>query len=601
MSIFNIISLLGGLAFFLYGMRVMGNGLKSNSSDSFRNLMSRATDSLPKSFAVGLIFAALIQSSKATIVLASGLVGAEIITFHQSLGIVLGANVGTTITGQIIRLLDLNADSGSLLNFLKPSTLAPLAAVVGIVFIMFVKGKRSETISTIAMGFAILFTGLLNMTSSVSELSQDEGFQSIFGYLSGNPILGFAVGFVVCAALQSQSATVGILQALSLTGTLEFKAVYSVLLGIYVGDSVTTALVCSIGAKSDPKRVGVFHIIFNIVQVLGIFVVVLAAHYFGLVDGMWDRAMNSGAIANVNTGFKLVGALALMPAAGKLEKLVRRIVPDDETEKDEHAEDFARLNENLYKTPGIALGSTFNALCSMSREAVESVGIAMDMIEDFSEDKVSKVSKSEDFVDRMADQATNYLAKLSPMVTLSRRSELLNYYLKCIDEFERISDHALNISENLQQLRSKGAEFSESALKEMRLLRKALDSIVLYSEKAFADCSYEAARHIEPMEQVVDSLVEHLREYHLLRLKNGQCNVYSGFYFLDILVNVERIADQCSNIGVHTVSLFDKNVGDMQHEYARRLERGEDPDYTREVEELTALYMGELNALEKGA
>ncbi|MBQ4505939.1 MAG: Na/Pi cotransporter family protein [Firmicutes bacterium] len=601
MNIFSVISLFGGLALFLYGMRVMGDGLKSNASGMLKPLIDRWTHTRFGSFLMGMSFTALIQSSTATIVLTSGLVGAEIISLSKSIGIILGANVGTTVTGQIIRLLDMDADPNSLLNFFKPATLAPLAAIAGMIFIMFVKSKKTETISGILMGFAVLFTGLLNMTAAVSGLSESETFSNAFVRLADSPFLSFLLGMGVCFLLQSQSATVGIIQALSMAGGMYFGSVYAVLLGIYIGDSMTTAIVCSVGAKADPKRVGVIHIIFNIAQVILLFLVVSGLRLGGALDSVWSSPMHSGSIANTNTLFKLFGALALLPLTGFFEKLSYRIVPDDKPEEDEYAEEFVKLNDTLYKSPGMALASTFSALCTMSSVTVENLKNALDLITDYDEAKAEDIEKKEDFVDRMADRASDYLARLSPLVTISRRSEILNYYLKCIDEFERIADHALNISEDMQKLREKGAVFSDQALREVAVIRRAIEEIVEHSKLAFQDCDYREAKAIEPIEEVIDDMVEDLREYHLLRLKNGQCNVISGFIFLDMLVNIERIADQCSNIGIHTISLYDSDVADMQHEYARRLESGMDPEYTKKVAELKVKYLGELEQIEKSA
>ncbi|MBQ1908262.1 MAG: Na/Pi cotransporter family protein, partial [Firmicutes bacterium] len=421
-------------------------------------------------------------------------------------------------------------------------------------------------------------------------------FSAAFLKLADSPFLSFLLGLGVCFLLQSQSATVGIVQALSMAGGMYFKSVYAVLLGVYIGDSMTTAIVCSIGAKADPKRVGVIHVLFNIAQVILLLVVVTALHLSGMLGGLWEHSMNPGLIANTNTLFKLFGAIAMLPLARSFEDLSRKIVKDDEEEKDEYAEEFAKLNDNLFRSPGMALASTFSALCTMTRVTEENLGDAMDLINEYSAEKAARIAAKEEFVDRMADRATDYLARLSPLVNISRRNEILNYYYKCIDEFERIADHALNIAENVDKLREKGVGFSNTAVKEMALLRQAQDEIIGYTFRAFRDGDYRAAKSVEPVEEIIDTMVEHLREYHLTRLKNGQCNVYSGFVFLDMLVNIERIADQCSNIGIHTISLFDADVADMQHEYIRKLEQ--DQQFQKDVKELEVKYMDALVKIE---
>ena len=329
MTIFNLITLFGGLALFLYGMRLMGDGLKKGSSDAFKRAMEKVTNNPLVGFLLGLVVTAVIQSSTATIVLTSGLVGAGVMSLHQSIGVILGANVGTTITGQIIRLLDVNASETSLLNFFKPSTLAPLAAIIGILFLMAVKTRQSDTIGSIAMGFGILFTGLLSMTAAVSPLSESETFANMFYQLSGKPVLGFLLGAGVAFLLQSSSATIGILQAIATTGALTFSSVYAIIIGVNIGDCVTTAIVCSIGSKADAKRTGVIHILFNIAGSILVIVGLMLLHSFGVLDALWDEALSSGGIANVHTVFRLVSAIVLLPVCGQFEKLSRKLVKDD--------------------------------------------------------------------------------------------------------------------------------------------------------------------------------------------------------------------------------------------------------------------------------
>ena len=330
MNIFNVISLFGGLAMFLYGMRMMGDGLKESSSGALKKVMERVTGTPIKAFLLGLGMTAVIQSSTATIVITSGLVGAGIITLHQSLGIIIGANVGTTVTGQIIRLLDLNASGASVLQFFKPSTLAPLALIIGIVLIMSKKGQ--DKVGRIVIGFGILFTGLMNMTDAVSSLTETGIVEVLFSRLGENPLIGYLVGLAVSFVLQSSSASIGILQAFSMSGMLTFNAVYPVLMGIYLGDCVTTAIVCNIGAKPDSKRVGVANILYNLGKTALILIGVNIAHRMGLLAALWNKTVYSGDIADVNTVFNLVSALLLLPAMGLFEKLSLKLVKDEPAE-----------------------------------------------------------------------------------------------------------------------------------------------------------------------------------------------------------------------------------------------------------------------------
>ena len=327
MSIFNVITLLGGLAMFLYGMRMMGDGLKESSSGTLKVAMEHVTNNPFKAFLLGVAVTAIIQSSTATIVITSGLVGAGIITLRQSLGIVIGANVGTTVTGQIIRLLDVDDSATSWLQFFKPSTLAPLALIIGMLLIMGFKFKNSSRIGTIAIGFGILFSGLLNMTGAVDSLADSGAFDTLLAGLDRSPVVGYLTGAAVAFALQSSSATIGILQAFSMSGLLTFKAIYAVIVGIYLGDCVTTAIVCSIGAKAEARRVGVVNILFNLSETVLVLAAVTVLHKVGLLDSLWDRTVHSGTIANTNTVFNLGCAVALFPLLSGFEKLSYKLVP----------------------------------------------------------------------------------------------------------------------------------------------------------------------------------------------------------------------------------------------------------------------------------
>ena len=599
MTIFNIISLFGGLALFLYGMRLMGDGLKRGSSDAFKSAMEKVTNNPLVGFLLGLGVTAVIQSSTATIVLTSGLVGAGIMSLHQSIGVILGANVGTTVTGQIIRLLDVNASDTSLLNFFKPSTLAPLAAIIGILFIMAVKGRKSDTIGSIAMGFGILFTGLLNMTAAVSPLSESESFANMFYQLSGQPVLGFLLGAGVAFLLQSSSATIGILQAISTTGALTFSSVYAIIIGVNIGDCVTTAIVCSIGSKADAKRTGVIHILFNIAGSILVIVGLMLLHGFGVLDPLWDRVLTSGGIANVHTVFRLISAIALLPICGQFEKLSRRLVKDDVQLGENVDHELSLLDEKFYSSPAIALSGAGEAITTMARLARTGVMSAMDVLEKFNKHAIDVINENEEHIDKLADHVDNYLIRLSPHVPTGHSNDLLNYYIQCFGEFERIGDHAVNLTENAQEFIERNASLSPVARQELKVLRQALQEILDYTYSAFGATDHEAARKIEPVEEVVDDLVATLRSNHIRRVRDGQCTVYAGLTFLDILVNVERIADQCSNVGVFTLSMFDKRIMDNHHDYIHALHQGKDPVFNQAYQETHDKYFGELKRIER--
>ncbi len=599
MTIFNIITLFGGLALFLYGMQLMGDGLKKGSSDAFKRAMEKVTNNPLVGFLLGLGVTAVIQSSTATIVLTSGLVGAGVMTLHQSIGVILGANVGTTMTGQIIRLLDVNASETSLLNFFKPSTLAPLAAVVGIIFLMAVKSRKADTIGSISMGFGILFTGLLSMTAAVAPLSESESFANMFYQLSDKPVLGFLLGTGVAFLLQSSSATIGILQAISMTGALTFSSVYAIIIGVNIGDCVTTAIVCSIGSKADAKRTGVIHILFNIAGSLLIILGIVILRLTGVLDPLWDKVLTSGGIANVHSIFRLVTAVTLLPVCGRFETLSRRLVKDDVRLGENVDHELSLLDEKFYSSPAIALSGAAEAITTMARLARTGVLNAMDVLDKYDKHTVDVINENEEHIDKLADHVDNYLIRLSPHVPTGHGNDLLNYYIQCFGEFERIGDHAVNLTENAQEFIERSASLSPVAHRELAVLKEALEEILGYTYSAFGATDYEAARRIEPVEEVVDDLVATLRTNHIRRLRDGQCTVYAGLTFLDILVNVERIADQCSNVGVFTLSMFDRSIMNNHHDYIHELHQGKDPNFNRAYQETHDKYFGELAQIER--
>ena len=595
MSIFNVISLLGGLALFLYGMRVMGDGLKKGSSATFKRAMEKVTNNPFVGFLLGALVTAIIQSSTATIVLASGLVAAGILTLHQSVGIIIGANVGTTITGQIIRLMDVNADSSPVLQFFQPSTLAPLAAVIGILLIAFIHFKNSDTIGSVAMGFGILFTGLLSMTAAVSDLSASGAFDSLFLTFASKPLLGFLAGLAVAFILQSSSATIGIVQSLSMTGMLTFSTVVPILLGIYLGDAATTTIVCSIGAKAEPRRVGLIQLMYNIGKILLIVLGVVLLHQFGVIDRLWDTVVTSGGIANTSSVFNIACAILLLPTTGALERISKRVVKDDPISGRKPALELASLDKAFYKSPALALSSANLVVSRMADMSSASVRTALNNLIEYSQGAADTIAEDEDYIDEMADKTSNYLANLLPLIDVGRGNDELNFYLNCVTEFERIGDHAVNLTENADDLQEHGGSFSEIAKEELKIAADALTEILGYTCTAFKEKDLMAARHIEPIEEVVDDLVSDMREHHLVRLRDGLCSIYTGFAFLDALVNIERIADQCSNIGVHTVALMGGNENLNAHDYIKDLHMGKDAFFNSEYERAREEYIGRLS------
>ena len=594
MTIFNFISLAGGLSLFLYGMRVMGDGLKSGASGAFKKAMEKVTNNPFVGFLLGFFVTAVIQSSKATIVLTSGLVAAGILTLHQSLGVILGANVGTTMTAQIIRLLDINAGAASWLNFFKPSTLAPMAAVIGILLIMLFKFKNSDTYGSIAMGFAILFTGLLNMTAAVEPLSSSPEFTNILVEFSHIPILGFLVGAGATFIIQSSSATVGILQAMTSTGTLTFSSVYPIIIGVNIGDCVTTAIACALGSKADAKRTGVVHVVFNIFALVLIVAAVMIVRHMGLLDAIWDNPITSGGIANTHTLFRLLAAITLLPFCGKFETISRMIIKDDAEEVDDAQHELTLLDEKLFTSPALALSSVNEAISKMARLSIESAHRAMKTIYDYSKEEIEAIEAQEKVIDALADNVDNYLVKFSPHVMTERDNSLFNFYIQSFSEFERIGDYAVNLTENADEIEKRKTEFSDGCKYELDLMMSAIEEILDYTYRAFAEKDPMLARYIEPIEEVVDDLVATARKNHIKRLRGGKCGIYSGVVFLDILVNIERIADQCSNLGCYVLGLYDLSVAKSHHDYVSWLHHGNDEFFNEEYKKIHEKYYSKL-------
>ena len=594
MNIFSLLTMFGGLAMFLYGMRLMGDGLKESSSGALKVAMEKVTNNPVKAFLLGLFITAIIQSSTATIVITSGLVGAGVLTLRQSLGIIIGANVGTTVTGQIIRLLDLDASAGSVLQLFKPSSLAPIALIIGIIIIMGCNFKNSKSIGNIAIGFGILFSGLMNMTGAVNSLSETGIFESLFSKLGDNPLIGYLTGAGIAFVLQSSSATIGILQAFSTSGLLSFKAVYAVIVGIYLGDCVTTAIVCSIGAKAEPKRVGVVNILFNLSETVVVLVVVNVIHAMGLLDWLWDATVDSGIIANTNTIFNLGCAIVLFPMLRVYESLSRKIVKDDEVPVNKYKEKLDGLSPVFFDTPALALQSCYSVLLTMFRASRENLKEAFLLLEDFSWERLAAIRQEEDYIDEMTDAISKYVVQLAPHLTEEHHTAILDQYYKVISEFERLGDQAAHIAGSMEDMLAKGGKLSYSAQDELHILEDVTDRILDYTDQAFGKRDVEAAYHIEPLEEVVGDLVSMVKRNHLHRMSTGECSVYADVYYMNILTDVKRIADICCNVGEATVIRVHPELANTSHYYFTALHSGNDEKFNTEYEEAHAEFFARL-------
>ena len=603
MDIFDVISLLGGLAMFLYGMRLMGDSLKENSSGALKLAMEKVTNNPVKAFFLGIFVTALIQSSTATIVITSGLVGAGILTLRQSLGIIVGANVGTTVTGQIIRLLDIDSSGTAWLRFFQPSTLAPIALIIGIVLIMGHFIKNAKSIGNIAVGFGILFSGLLNMTGAVDKLAQSGTIEQLFSGLGDNPVLGYLTGAGVAFMLQSSSATVGILQAFSSSGLLAFKAIYAVIVGIYLGDCVTTAIVCSIGAKAEARRVGIVNILFNLSETVLVLLCVTVIHRLGLLDGLWERTVNSGMIANTNTIFNLSCSICLFPMLGVYEKLSRRIVKDEPepVREEKYRAELEALNPGFLNTPALALNSCYQLLLTLFGAARANIEKSFRLLEGYDKALHREILAEEENIDHLTDCCSRYTVELLPHLQLEQHVAILNQYFKVTSEFERLGDHAAGIADIAASMAQSGTGFSQAAMGELHVVEDALREILELTEGAFRSRSEEDARRIEPLVQIVSELNALLRRNHLRRLSLGQCNMYADSSFSNLGVEFRRIAAVCSNVGVATVIRIHPELADHEHLYFESLHTGGDAEFNAAYEDAHARYFRQLEESEPPA
>ncbi|MBR6704848.1 MAG: Na/Pi cotransporter family protein [Lachnospiraceae bacterium] len=601
MDIFNVISLLGGLAMFLYGMRLMGDSLKENSSGALKTAMEKVTNNPFKAFILGVLITALIQSSTATIVITAGLVGAGILSLHQSLGIIIGANVGTTVTGQIIRLLDLDASGSSILRFFQPSTLAPIAMIIGMVLIMGNFVRNSHSVGRIAVGFGILFSGLLNMTGAVTSLAESGLVESLFSGLGDHPFLGYLTGAGVAFVLQSSSATIGILQAFSATGLLSFKSIYSVIVGIYLGDCVTTAIVCWIGAKAEAKRVGIVNILFNLSETVLVLAAVTLIHRFGGLSTLWDKTVNSGMIANTNTIFNLGCALLLFPLLNTYERMSRRLVKDDPVPDSKYKEELDALNPVFFNTPALALNSSYNVLLTTFLSARSNIEKSFRLLEHYEEPLHREILAEEDEIDRMTDRISRYTVELLPHLQLNNHVSILNQYYKVMAEFERLGDHAVNIADQAATLNKNNTKFSVTALSELAVLEAAVMGILDEAEQSFKKRDVDAAQRIEPMVQVIAEIIAELKKNHLRRMSRGECNIYADSSFTNLMNEFRRIADICSNIGIATMVRVYPELADHEHLYFDSLHQGGDKLFNETYERNYARYFSLLRNPSDGA
>lgn len=578
-----IIQLLGGLAMFLYGIEVMGDGLKNSSGEALKRVLEKVTGNVVMGVLTGALVTAVIQSSTATIVLTVALIGAGVLNLKQAVSIVMGANIGTTITAQIIRLGSIESDGSWLLWLFDTDTLAPIALVAGIILVMFIKSKSSKTIGDICIGFGVLFVGLNLMTDGVKPLIGTDAFTSFISFL-GNPLFGILFGLILTVIVQSSSATVGMLQTVaSVPGSgITFAMAYPVIMGINLGTCVTTAMVCSIGSSRDAKRTGVVHIAFNTIGTV-LFMIVMTVMQKLAVFGVeyWIRPVDSGVIANFQTIFNLLTAVVLIPFSNMMVKLSMLIVKDEKEHEHRHPE-LHTLDEKLYISPAVAVAEATKAVAAMGFIAKTNFAKCCDILISGKITDVEKIDSDEECLDNFADRSDRFLIGLSKAVETESDDRQVDMLLQTVPSFERVGDYATNLVELAQRLEADGATLSDTARKELRLICDAVVEILGITLNAFANDDLQAAKTIEPLEETIDDMVMILRDRHTKRLKSGACSVSSGLVFMEALTYLERASDHCSSIAVMMLARTNENIMHNHYEYLREIHSGNDEGYRNE-------------------
>ena len=551
MDIFDGLSLVGGLSLFLFGMSLMGQALERRAGGQLRALLEKLTTGKLAGLLTGLGVTAVIQSSSATTVMVVGFVNSGLISLKQAINIIMGANIGTTVTAWILSLAGI--DSGNLLvRLLKPSSFTPVLALIGIILYMFFKDAKKKDTGTILLGFATLMFGMEAMSGAVSGLRDIPAFQQMF-ILFKNPVLGVLAGTVLTAVIQSSSASVGILQALAVTGQVSYGAAIPIIMGQNIGTCVT-AMISSVGANKNAKRAALVHLSFNIIGT-AVWLTVFCLLRAVLRPALLNEPASLVGIAVAHSVFNILCTILMLPLSGFLERLVTFLVPDAR-----QPEVFEELDERLFATPSIALERCHKVAADMAETAAASLKEALDSLHGYTPALAASVREKEDKTDHYEDILGTYLVNLSTRQISEADSREAAKLLKMIGDFERISDHAVNILESAEEMRGKKRSFTQSALSELAVICAAVREILDLSLKAFLDNDLNAAAMVEPLEQVINQLKEQLRTNHILRMQKGECSIDAGFAWSDLLTDLERTADHCSNIAGCVIDIAHDNM-----------------------------------------
>ena len=590
-----IIQLLGGLAMFLYGIELMGDGLKNSSGAALKRVLEKVTGNILMGVLTGTMVTAVIQSSTATIVLTVALIGAGVLNLKQAVSIVMGANIGTTITAWIIQLGSIESDGSWLLWLFDTDTLAPIALVIGIILIMFIKKKNLKPVGDIAIGFGILFVGLNLMTSGVKPLIGTEAFTAFLGFMK-NPFFGIVFGLVLTVIVQSSSATVGMLQTVAAVpgSGITFAMAYPIIMGINLGTCVTTAMVCSIGSSRDAKRTGIVHIVFNTLGTILFMVVMTILQNMNVGgDAFWFAGVDDTGIAVFQTVFNLATAIMLIPFTNHLVSLSKAIVKDEPEKPARHPE-LTGLSENLYISPAVALAEATKAISFMGTVARDNFKRCCKQLLNYDPSLSAEIAEEETSLDQFSDSADHFLIGLSKVVETESDDRQVDMLLQTIPSFERIGDYATNLEELGEKLLHEGGSFSDKAKEELNILTTAVSEILDITIQALSENDSDLSKTIEPLEEVIDDMVRLLKDRHTKRLKNGSCSITSGLIFIDALTHLERVSDHCSSIAVLMLARNNEEILANHYDYVRQLHEGTDKHYAAELRRRREQYVDQL-------
>lgn len=586
MDFFSVLTMIGGLALFLYGMDMLGDALKKLSGGKLEIILEKLTSNKLMAILLGAGVTAVIQSSSATTVMVVGFVNSGIMKLSQSVGVILGANVGTTATAWILSLAEISG-TGFFMKLLKPTSFSPVLAIVGVFMIMLAKREKYKDIGAIMVGFAILMFGMDTMSTAVEPLAESPQFGSILLMFS-NPVLGMLAGLILTAVIQSSSASIGILQALCVTGAVSYSTALPIIMGQNVGTCVT-ALISSAGAGKNGKRAALIHLYYNIIKTVG-FMIIFYSLNAALQFAFMETSISALGVAVVHTAFNVVAVIIMAPFSSVLEKLVYITIPEtpEELEAQKNRMEIQLLDPRFLNTPVLALEQCKNAALEMAEYTREALFLAIDVIEKFDEKTAERVIELENIVDRYDDEIGSYLVKLSSHNLKEKDSQQLSVLLHCIGDFERIADHAINIMDSAKEMYEKEQSFSKKAQEEFVIYTTAIKDIVNTTAAVFREEDLKKAMVIEPMEEVIDYLSEEVKKRHMKRLRKGKCSIEMGFVLADLTTNYERVSDHCSNIALAMLQLNEDSFD--THEYQDNMSGEDNLVFMAEVTHLKEKY-----------